>query len=466
MSVYFFSSKKPFHLLGFPLLFVVNHFFGIVPLTSVYRIDNFWFWALNFFGSVILCFCLSFTAYKILLLFFNHAKSAILSTIVLLPFFFFQDIFLSAEQFAHLGLRTRWVLPILSAALLTVCYWVIKAKRSFILFNQYLNVVSTVLIAYTSIMLILSFEKLKPRILNFSPPLYSLGCQNCPDVYLLVLDSYTSNKSLRDYFQFDNSDFSERLKGFSFEVVDQARSLYSRTEYSLSATLNLNDIGDLDKYTGGLNEAIQMSSVTQSFQRAGYEINNYSLFQINDKPAYYSIVPDPSSVTVINRIVQSTILNMIYDYILKTELYDIHSGILRNIVRKQKKYFYPGFYYGHIFAPHPPFVINEDGAKIDFVDQTKNANNKDAYVAQVKGLNKMVLGAVDSIIRYSPNAIIIITGDHGYRYLEDPRKNDEAFTVFLAYRGPNQTELSLLPNSNDIFRLVFSGLNGKILQRK
>jgi hypothetical protein len=54
-------------------------------------------------------------------------------------------------------------------------------------------------------------------------------------------------------------------------------------------------------------------------------------------------------------------------------------------------------------------------------------------------------------------AIIIIQGDHGYRFLEGPQKMNEQFDIFSAFYFPNR-DYSLLTDSTrsvNTFRIVF-----------
>jgi len=445
-------KENPIHLYCFPILFVVNHFFAIVATTYFFG------WLLNFIYAVGFCLFLPLVGNKIFLFSQHKIKSAILSTVISFPFFFFQDIFLSIEQFASLGLRARWVVPFLVVMLTALCYWIIKSNRSLGTVNHYLNVVSVLLLIYTTVALGLSVDRLKPQVLSYEPPSYPLECGNCADVYLIVLDSYTSNESLMHYFGYDNSDFTNKLTDLSFVVASEVKSAYSLTQFSMASTLNLNKIENLDQYNSGLAEVINRSSVIKSFQQAGYRINNYSLFEVGDQGPYYSIVPD-ISIGWLNGIIQSSSLNMFYDFFLKTTLYDIHSDILEEIheisIQNNNK---PDFIYAHILAPHPPFVINDIGQEINFFNQRRNKNNKAAYVSQVQGLNGMLYPVIQSIRRSSPDAIVIIAGDHGYRYLRETEDaKDEPYTVFLAYHGPQQDRISSMEKSNDIFRLVFRG---------
>jgi hypothetical protein len=74
----------------------------------------------------------------------------------------------------------------------------------------------------------------------------------------------------------------------------------------------------------------------------------------------------------------------------------------------------------------------------------------------VKGLNVLALDAVRNVLDKSPNSIVIIMGDHGSR---STGKKDEAYTVFLAYKGPNSKGIISLDRSSKIFELLFNEFN-------
>jgi len=223
--------------------------------------------------------------------------------------------------------------------------------------------------------------------------------------------------------------------------------------------MNPDQIPDLNKYTHGITQAIRFGTVIQSLKQTQYKIRNYSIFDVDDQPAYYSVFPS-IPVGFLNGIVESSILNMIiYDLSMKMRLYGIHTEVLANITEAARSSDQrPMFVYAHLLAPHPPFVIDSTGREIHFFSQSQNNANTAAYVEQVKGLNKLVFSTVGDILDISPEAIIIVMGDHGYRYLSSEARDEEAFTVFLAYHGPNSESLESLTNSNQIFKLVFRGL--------
>lgn len=462
MKVPLFSKQKPIHLFYFSLLFVSGHFFSIVMPVAARDVDNVWIWVFNFVCALTICALGPFSVYRILLprLKYDNIKSGLCATALFLPFFFFQDLLLSSEHIMFAGVRSRLILPFFGILLVVVCYLILRSKKSFYSLNQYLNITSFSLVIYTILTICLSFDRLGPKVLRYNPAVYELSCKDCPDIYLFLLDSYTSNQSLKDYFHFDNRDFTEKLEALNFKVNDQTYSSYSRTTYSQTSTLNLNWKEGLDVYNKGLNEVIRKNSVVETLKKAGYSIHNFSIFDFDGSPRYYEMTRS-FGISLLNSIAQSSILNIvIFDAAMKLELYAKHIDILRQIHNEGEKVSAtPRFFYAHLLAPHPPFVMDAQAEPIPFFLQPKNMANKEGYVAQVRGVNKLILEAVGDLVKRSPNAIVVIMGDHGYRYLDEPGKEKEAFTVFMAYRGPNKDSLDSLNKSHDIFKVVLKGLN-------
>lgn len=60
-----------------------------------------------------------------------------------------------------------------------------------------------------------------------------------PDIYYLILDGYTSNKSLIDYWSFNNNSFTDFLTQSGFWIASESQTNYNMTPYSLASSLNM-----------------------------------------------------------------------------------------------------------------------------------------------------------------------------------------------------------------------------------
>ena len=104
----------------------------------------------------------------------------------------------------------------------------------------------------------------------------------------------------------------------------------------------------------------------------------------------------------------------------------------------------PIFMFAHFGLPHPPFIFDSDGNKIDevlsvedgiseMVVSKKGFNSKytDAYVDQVKFSQKVSIEMIDSIQEKNSNSVIILMSDHGSRIGTD-WENPSDIDYFIA----------------------------------
>ncbi|MES1217524.1 MAG: hypothetical protein ABUT20_18590, partial [Bacteroidota bacterium] len=70
-----------------------------------------------------------------------------------------------------------------------------------------------------------------------------------PDVYFLVFDSYPGTYFLKDYMAYDNSPFNTALTEEGFHVIDNPKSNYNRTAFSISSTLNFGYLRNIKSFS-------------------------------------------------------------------------------------------------------------------------------------------------------------------------------------------------------------------------
>jgi len=134
------------------------------------------------------------------------------------------------------SLRHRFFLPVYSILFIIPIYFLIKKNE---LKNEFATILLIIGIALNSQFLLSFFnkrditetkkEKLKTVIRN----------DTLPDVYFIILDSYTNKENLQKYYNFDNSQFVDNLKKSGFIVFDNAKSNYPHTHFSIPSILNM-----------------------------------------------------------------------------------------------------------------------------------------------------------------------------------------------------------------------------------
>lgn len=454
MTIPFLKSRQLHHLLV-PVFFVLDHFNSIVVPANIHA--SIGEWLLRFVFALAIWAVPMKITYLLFRLRLDTDKSALLASVIFIPILFFRNWSLFIEELTGGAARIRWVFLAVAAMTTVGVSFIILTKKRLWVLNQFFTAVFSALCVYIIIVLVTAFKI--PDRLDFTRETKAIKCTECPDVYFFLLDAYTSNKSLRDFYGFNNSDFVNALGAMGFQTLDQSSSQYGETEYSIASTLNFGKLSNLEKVQKtDVRAAINNSSVVHSFAESNYEIHNYSFFKLFDRKGFYRFAPISGTFesTVINGLYSNSIFDVIESFKDFSTRYDLHQRLLSAVYSHSKVQTKPSFYYIHLLAPHPPFVIGEHGEKLPYHSEVKNI--KANYVAQVKGVNTLILPVIERIRENNPNAVILIQGDHGSRLVEGPHGKNESLTVFQSCYFPGG-KIKPGSKSNLIFNTVADYLN-------
>lgn len=283
-----------------------------------------------------------------------------------------------------------------------------------------------------------------------------------PDIYYIVADSYTSSASLNKYWNFDNSAFIEGLKTRGFYVAEKSRAFATDTVYSMVSALNmLNDRELLVCPEQIVLELIKNNNVVKYLQHNSYEIINLSPFELAGIPKKYNdfeTVEGP--FFYYQKLFKGSIFCQFIISIVQSNVYKVNFNILstlENIAGTKEDV--PKFIYAHLMMPHGPYCFDHNGNFIPLLKRKLNFD-KDAYLEQLVFTNKLLLDCIDKILFLSKRApIIIIQGDHGFRYLKDmDEKENESFTILNAYYVSQGCKNLLYPSiaPYNTFRIIFN----------
>lgn len=310
-----------------------------------------------------------------------------------------------------------------------------------------------------------------------------------PDVYFLVFDEYTNNKTLQNLWKFDNSAITGWLSGKGFYIVDNSRANYDFTPFSISSTFNMNYI-DKEKGTRGDDPRYilqSVKSISDNETLCILEKENYSfrfitpfvnriettdqIQEFGDFPKgqlYNQTLPARLSKDILwkwpalNRFVINYVLankdTPAYNDINKrkeglvTSIEKIKATAQSSINRK------PAFTYGHFMITHEPHLFDSTG-NID-TSATKATGNQlfYTYTQQVLYANKVIKYLVEYIqTNNKRNTIIIIEGDHGFRKLPTSLKANN-FANFNAIYFPTGDYSKLYKEMSPVntFRILFN----------
>lgn len=315
------------------------------------------------------------------------------------------------------------------------------------------------------------------------------------DIYYIILDGYGDHEAVTDLCGIESYLLATRLSDLGFHVVSDARTNYNQTRFSISSALNFSYIQDLRSAAdvSGDDTAfpillINQNMLFQYLRQVGYKTITFRTpyDQINVHSSDFYLSPPFYPSPFIEVLVNNTFLSLFF---WKPQ-YTWHTQGIKKILDEidhfqQEK---PIFVYAHLLIPHPPFVFNSDGKnKIPNKKYDLRDNNKfieldtrqtyiDGYCDQVSFINDRIYTIVSQLIFDSPDAVIIIQGDHGPGadfFEDDYEKSDlnQRFHILNAIYFPDRDYSSLNSGITPVnsFRVIlnkFFGSHLSILENK
>ncbi|MBN1306139.1 MAG: hypothetical protein JXA13_17000 [Anaerolineales bacterium] len=302
--------------------------------------------------------------------------------------------------------------------------------------------------------------------------------QSYPDVYYIILDAYSRSDAMLKYIDFDNTYFIQGLEEMGFYVAECAQSNYSKTDLSLSSSMNLNYVSALgesfvpeSKDRLPLWELIKGNQVKAMFEDLGYTTvafdTGYDFTELESADIYY-YAPKKGFNSFENLYLKTTIASLLDDAGLFRKYQLTDEDRKRELVlykldelRQVPDIPGPKFVFVHLVIPHPPFVFGADGEAIvipkrEFKGQGYYLEEDylRGYREQAIFISDQMLDVVSEILEKSAQSpIIVIQGDHGSGHFDDK----DNVTILNAYHFPQGPD-GLYPHITPVntFRLIFN----------
>jgi hypothetical protein len=309
-----------------------------------------------------------------------------------------------------------------------------------------------------------------------------------PDIYYVILDSYPSERSLREFYGVDNAPFVEGLRSRGFYVAGESKSNYGVTLLSMGSSLNMTLLDETTApYRETSDRTVMMDAVRDSAVVRGLRERGYRF--VNIASGYSGTDPMPTA-DVQMRFPKGSLSEFEVLAISTTPLAELPAVKATSDPFLLRRYAVlhgfealagmqpssqPTFVLAHILSPHPPFVFDAAGGmreKKGRFNHTKYSKDEyvDGFRGQVTFVNDRLMPAIDAILgRYDTEnqPIIILQGDHGPRSLRRRNNTTEAFyrerfSILNAYHVPKDFRCELYPSISPVnsFRAIFSGLFG------
>ena len=476
----------PFLFAIFPVLFLFAHNVGQVSFSEILLPT-----------AIVLGFTL------LLLLLFrlilrDSKKAGIVVSILLILVFSYGHAFNLIRGGGEVGYLHRYLLPPWGMLFICSAYFIIKTHKNLHNFTNVLNIVATSLITISLINIgaykfksnvtsqdIKSTQNIEINSIDSRKP------DTLRDIYYIILDRYASTSTLKEIYNFDNSEFIDYLSDKGFYRASKSTANYLVTDHSLASSLNMEYINYLSDRMGEesrnfypLFEMMQDYKVWRFLKSKGYKFIHFGTWWRGTKRNKYA---DTNFKLAYSLSEFSQFLDVLYKTTMfhpidwKLDITGFASTWRRQNWKRVLQKFdelaevpnikEPTFVFAHMLIPHDPYVFNRNGNFVTEEEERKRTKIVN-YVDQLIFTNKKLKILIDKLLSDSElSPIIVLQADEGpypQRYIADKlnfnweqaRKEElrEKMRILNAYYLPGVDKDILYPSITPVnsFRLIFN----------
>lgn len=415
----------------------------------------------------------------------NRRKSALIVSVSVLLFFSFGHFHTALAGVTVAGLKLwqhRYLLGAYGVMFVTVVFWTITTSRKLDKLTAVLNLVSISLVAISLVNI--SVHTIRrgavARALeeeaagdDFSA---SAPRADDPDIYYIILDAYANEHTLREIYDFDNSEFINLLREQGFYVAAESRSNYPFSGPSIASSLNFEYLdylrgsdGDSPESSVALYHLIENNKAVRFLKSRGYKFVHFdSGWSGNERNRHADLQLRYGYGNEFAVVLAQTTLLLPFRRVLNLLAGDHRArilGIFSGIAEVHRTIPGPKFVFAHLVCPHGPYVFGPQGEEreVDMVSLTQWGRHQ-AYLDQVRFVNMKVKELLEVLLSPSDRLpAVVIQADHGpisvggFKNPSD-RFLRERMRILNAYFLPdNGSELlydSITPVNT--FRLIFN----------
>jgi hypothetical protein len=366
-------------------------------------------------------------------------------------------------------------------------WWAIRKAGNYPSLTPTLNLISMFLLVFPFIQLIVyevrttevqGSESASDQRQEISHQVQARDTSQLRDVYYIILDAYGRSDALLDSFGYDNSSFLRKLEEMGFYVASCAQSNYSKTDLSLSTSLNMNYLTELDSalIPGNTDRVplwnlIKENQVQKRFQGLGYQTiafeTGFYFSRLNHLDVFFT--PQRKGFNEFEILfVRTTLARLLDDAGWLARLHYTPEDrkrelILFDLEKLEEIPTLPGpkFVFAHLVIPHQPFVFGPGGEPLVIAEKMNKGNTyytkrdyETGYINQAQFISERIVQVVESIIsKSSVPPIIMIQGDHGPSHTD----KETRMAILNAYYFPAaQPELYDSITPVNTFRILFN----------
>lgn len=467
------------HLFLLPVFFTVSIYNQFAGLTG--QLDLFIAF-LVITGALLILFFLFTFFLK------NKSKAALAATITGILYLFFGNIKELLTGFSVFFPISHYkiLLPLLFVFYAAILYKIRKA-RSVYNATAYLNVL---FLLYLSIELWTFIQLPGGNQKNNNLPSFESKQLSParPDIYFIVADGYPSTTYQQDVLEASHNTLDSFLIDKKFFLVNNARSNYNNTAFSMSSILSMQYV-DWMKGTSVTKPyhynlaiaAIKNAPVFKLLNEQDYSLYNLSVFDIGKT---ISVKREDFLSTTPSAII---FYNTFWNCIRRDILPEFFPVLRERLIRKQQLYnkehlskykdynrqvsdslltiadlpaSSPKFIYTHLEMPHFPYFYDSAGKAYpdEIVFGPAMIKDKERFKNYVAYSNAHISQLITRVLtQTNGQAVIIILSDHGINDLPGSRKED-AFSNYSAFYFPDGNYHQLYTGMSNVntFRVLFN----------
>lgn len=317
-----------------------------------------------------------------------------------------------------------------------------------------------------------------------------------PNFYWLVTDSYPNQAVLRSQYQFDNKPFLTSLEARGFYVAFDSFANFSSTQLSVPTALNMEYVlKEGERYTEergavhlrlpGHTNSGMMSAIAGDnrsvgfFRQLGYRYVHYEgrSFHMTRCRGYEDLCIRGEGLSELQLKLMSLLpIRPLIGWMRGrqpaltlrrsasrsgTGIPELGAALIELDIPS------PFFLYAHFSSPHAPFYNTARCRR----SPNYHSRNRQRFVEQVQCVNLQLNAILDQIEQADPEAIVVISSDHGPRLsvkrnlpthaLSQVQIRD-SLAILNAFKLPKRCEMPLQPRMSPVntMRIVFACLGG------
>ncbi len=464
-----FTDSFPFLISIYPVIALSSINLGYINFNSIFR------------SLIITLIVTSVLLVSLSLITRSKEKGKLLTTGFILIFFSYGQVYDFLITKLSLTVHHRYLFIIFLFLILLIAWLILRTKTVSKSLEKFLTTTSAILVIISIIPMVkysvtnaISQSKDKKAVV-FNPQIQNLPR---PDIYLIILDSYTRADILQQNFQFDNTSFLNQLMDLGFYVADCSQSNYPSTKYSLSSLMEVNYLQDINPDAS--LEPFSSTFVTKSLRSLGYSVYSFE----NWSKGHFDLGEDKQfsrnnpkfglnlSSAGLNEfetmLLKTTLFRIIFDMPQLVPGFDpLHLEYYEHF--EQVKYTLaelpnmpslegPKFVFVHFMVPHEPYIFTPKG------EYKYNGNVYKGYPANISFINNNLPAILKKIIDGSKiPPVIIIQGDHGPNLNPTPQaiRHSILNAYFVNAAAKNLLYPSITPVNS--FRVIFDAYFGEKL---